>query len=132
MRLLQIAKSEGVGETDETATIMRELKAHYAQGHIGGGKDVEETISLMNPVLAEIQRADPIMVTLPEQKRQDFGFRQFVPAVAHVIEACDTVDQSVTDFLHLWAAHSKNESAAQYFREAVGFLRGQLWGKNSR
>lgn len=131
MRILQIAKSAGLSMKEERDVIMRELKVQYDRGLVGGGQTVEETIALMGPLLEEIQKADRILHAVPERKRQDYGFRQFIPAVAHTIEVCETVDQSVTDVLQLWAAHSQNEAAVQYFRDAVGFLRAQLWKKES-
>jgi len=60
----------------------------------GGSGTVEETIASMRPFLGVVRTADAILDVLPEEKRQDVGFRQFVPAVAQIIEACDTVDQS--------------------------------------
>ncbi len=131
MRLLQIAKSSG-DSPDEEAAITRELKSRYEQGEIGGTVDVDALVSRITPLLEELRRADVIMSALPMEKILDFGFRQFVPAVAHIIEKCDTVDQSVTDVLQLWAAHSKNKEVVEYFREAAGFLKGQLWNQKSK
>ncbi|HEY9142110.1 MAG TPA: helix-turn-helix transcriptional regulator [Bryobacteraceae bacterium] len=134
INLLHLAESASFDATVEKGVINGELKALYDRGLIGGGRSADETIALMSSVSAAMLRQGVIghqlMDILPEKKRREFG-PQFMPAVAHVIEACDTVDQSVADILQLWAAHSRNKEATQYFREALGFLRGQLWVRRS-
>jgi len=127
MRLLQIADAAGLADAPEREAFMREMETQYDRGLFGGGKNLEEAVALMRPLTVELQRADEIMEVLPEAKRRDYGFRQFVPAVAHIIEACRTVDQSVSDILQLWAAHATKEETPRIFRDALGFLRAQLW-----
>jgi transcriptional regulator with XRE-family HTH domain len=131
MSLLQLAESAGLTAKPEADVIMRELRAQHLLRLFGGSGTVEETIASMRPFLGVVRTADAILDVLPEEKRQDVGFRQFVPAVAQIIEACDTVDQSVTDILNMWKAHCSNEAAPQRFRDALGFLRAQLWKKDS-
>jgi transcriptional regulator with XRE-family HTH domain len=131
--LLHLAESAKLDAAAETGVIRRELRSLYDRGLIGGAPTADETIALMHStstaVLTQAQMGHEIMDILPEEKRRDFGLRQFIHAVTAVLEACDTVDQSVSDILHLWAAHSRNEAAVQFFREALGFLRGQLWAR---
>ena len=81
----------------------------------------------VRPILGELQRADALMDILPEAKRHDWGFRQFIPAVSRLIETCETVDESIAEILRLWTAHGGKPDTAQRFRDALGFLRGNLW-----
>jgi hypothetical protein len=126
-----LANAAELGSSAAAGAFKQELSTLHARGLIGGGRTADETISLMLSTSAEVlrssQRADQIFGALPEAKQRNPGFGQFVPAVANVMESCETVDQSVSDILNLWAAHSQYEEAAQYFRDALGFLRGQLW-----
>ena len=135
MQLMGVAESAGPSAAAELDVIKQELKSFYSNGLIGisGGRTFEDWIAfnrqLSGSTFREAQRASELLEALPIDKRSDFGFRQFVPAVADVFEVCDTVDQSVTDILHLWAAHSKTSESAQRFRDALGFLRTHLWRK---
>lgn len=72
-------------------------------------------------------RIHEALMDLLAEKRQDEGFRKFVVGVADVIDECITVDESVVTMLHLWAAHSHDPRTAEYFRDALGFLRARLW-----
>jgi transcriptional regulator with XRE-family HTH domain len=130
MNLLQFAESAGLKAAPEVEVISRELREQYDKGLMGGAGTLEETVALMRPHLGIMRSADEILSILPEFKRMDFGFRQFVPAVAQVIHECATVDQSVTDILMMWKAHCSNEAAPQFFRDALGFLRARLWGNS--
>jgi len=135
VHLLGMAETAGTEAAAESETITRELKAYCTHNLVGGGRTVEETIAMMRLVTGatfrEIQRSHSLLAGLPEQKIKDYGFRQFAPAVAHVVEACGTVDQSVADILHLWAAHWHESATVQHFRAALEFLRFQLFAKDS-
>lgn len=135
IQLLGMAETAGAGAAGEFEAIQRELRAYYDRNLIGGGRTAEETIALMRLVsgaeFREQQKAGSMLAELPEHKIKDLGFRQFIPAVAHVVEACNTVDQSVAEILHLWAAHWHESTAAQQFRNALEFLRFELFGKGA-
>jgi len=132
MRMAEAAKDAGMAEGEEASTIRLVLQQQFDSGLFGGRPTLEQMIESMRPLLSEMQLSDAILDTVPAEKRKNFGFRQFVPAVAHIIETCDTVDQSVSDILALWAAHAGREGTAGFFRDALGFLRARLWPAGPR
>lgn len=111
---------------EEKRALAGQLEEYSRRGIIG--PSVEQFTEGVKPLLDEMQLSLALMDLLTVAKRNDFGFRQFVPAVAHVIESCPTVDASIPEILHLWAAHRERPQTAALLRDVLGFLRKMLWG----
>jgi transcriptional regulator with XRE-family HTH domain len=129
LNLYALAKKFGLPEQE---VFMYELKRFFQRGLIGGPDTMtpEEVIQSLARQAGEMSKGYALMDLLQEKNR-DWGFRQFVVAVAKVMDTCQTVDESVADILQLWAAHWNNPSAPQYFRDALGFLRTNLWRQSA-
>lgn len=125
IKLDQIAGQHGC--SGEKAVVEGLLREHFQTGLLGGAPSMEDTIARLLPGLDRALLSNSIMDLLPSLKRKDFGFRQFVPAVAGVFEDAETVDLSVSQILNMWSAHWDNPAAEDAFRDALGFLQVRLW-----
>jgi len=114
---------------DEKPVFAQELRPYFDRGFFGGPPEMtmEEVIEDLRSTWGEGRKGSVLMDLLAPTKRHDWGFRQFVVAVAHLIEVCETVDESIADMLQLWAAHRSRPETGQYFRDALGYLRARLW-----
>lgn len=126
IKLAQIASQHGAGE--EKVPVDNLLRQQFETGIFSGGASAEEAIARLSPHVDRMLLTNAIMDLLPPDKRKDFGFRQFVPAVANIFYDCGVVAVSVSEILALWPAHWNNPIAEAAFRDALGFLRGRLWG----
>lgn len=122
------AEAGRIGCVTEKEIFANELQRHMDAGLIGGppGWTAEAIADSMIPVLGKQKIGDALMDLLGDKAR-DMGFRKFVVGLSHVIDDCETVDESVTEILHLWATHSGNPKAPEYFRDILGVLRTMLW-----
>jgi transcriptional regulator with XRE-family HTH domain len=113
-----------LADPEEKRALVGQLEEYSRRGIIG--PSFEQFTEVARPLLGEMQLSWGLMDLVPASKRGDFG--QFIPAVAHIIESCPTVDASITEILQLWAAHRERPQTAALLRDALGFLRKMLWG----
>ena len=122
--------SEAQGSSNDLRErFLKELGRTSELGLLGSSRPMhlEEWLAGYRSVKDRINVANVLLEILPQGRGEDIGVRQFVVAVADVFEDCATVDVAISEILHLWVAHSERPEALQYFRDALGFLRANLW-----
>jgi transcriptional regulator with XRE-family HTH domain len=123
-----VAESQGASN-DCRERFLKELAEalHVALLGPSGTRPLEDLLDSLRPMAGRLTLGTAVFRLLPKQKKQDSGMRYFADAVAVVIENCGTVDLAVLGILRLWAAHWNSPEALQYFQDALGFLRTNLW-----
>lgn len=116
-----------MADPEEERALAGQLEDYSRRGV--SGLSVERFRGTAKPLLGEIQLSWELMSLVPASKRADFGL--FIPAVAHIIESCPTMDPSIPEILQLWAAHHEKPPVAGWLRDMLGFLRSVLWVNKS-
>lgn len=115
-----------MADPEEKQALAGQVQEYSRRGLIG--PNVDQFTKAMRPLLTEMQLSWEILGLVPETKRADPGYGQFIPAVAHIIETCPTIDPSVPLILQLWTAHREKPQTAALMRDVLGYLRNALWG----
>ncbi|HUO30749.1 MAG TPA: helix-turn-helix transcriptional regulator [Bryobacteraceae bacterium] len=114
---------------DEKPLFRAHISRMFQAGRIRGcdGMTEEQIIDLFrpgNPELGIRAETNDLMYQFALRDR-DENFRQFVAAFVQITRSRG-VDASLTEILRLYVDHSTNPKAAEYFRDALGFLRTRL------